>query len=226
MTLRDSPADAWGRAAETVLAKVFESCGYFVLPVHLIQTGSAPMLVGEFRKIIAQDLLIAKNGTTKSVDIKFKACPAMYNMIGRWRHGTDLHQWRAYLDAQTETGLQGSIALLQYAPGPEAPPDPCWYFQTLSQLASTVQENPSPTKKAPRGMAYWDVDEMDFMGRLDFRAPDVPLLTRTIHEWERSKKMNVAEQQRSLFSWASLGDTANSVVEDLRKKICKADPIK
>jgi hypothetical protein len=203
MSYGNSSADAWGRAAERAMAKAFTYCGYgyFVLPVHLIDAGSAPMLIGEFRKIIAPDIQVCKNGMTSWVDIKFKASPVLYNKTGKWRHGTDLHKWRAYIEAERETGFPGAIAVLQYKPGPDSPPNPVWYLQTLAQLACTVQEDSRPTQRAPRGMAYWNVDEMDFKGPLDIATPNTPLLTRTIHAWERGRSASFIEQQRSLFSY-------------------------
>lgn len=208
----DPRAVAWGRAAENAARSAFTKLGYFVVPAHAIEDGGAPMLVGLLQKYVLPDFLIAKDGRTRWVEVKFKDHCVRFQITGFFRHGIDLPKWHAYRKVEEVTGIPGSIAVLQYRPGANA--DPCQYLlqQSFARLSRTVDFDPRPLAHAPHGMAYWNVDEMDILCRLDFDFTDVPALAHRIHAWEQKAKDGSAPQarmgfkQRSLFSY-DRGDT-------------------
>jgi hypothetical protein len=202
----DPRARAWGQAAEKAVRAAYEALGYFVIPQYALEDGGAPMLTRQMEKHVLPDLQLAQGGRTQWREVKFKDHCVKFAKVGRWRHGIDLPKWHAYRKVAAETGMPGGIAILQFRPGPDADPYPCLLEQMFDHLACTVQIDPEPTRTAPRGMAYWDVDEMDVVCMLDFDFSDVPRLTRVIHAWEQKSRdgkapaVDLTHQQRSLFS--------------------------
>jgi hypothetical protein len=205
----DPVARAWGRLAEEAVRRAYTRLGYFVVPTYAIEDGGAPMLVGLLQKFVLPDFLVAQGGQPRWVEVKFKDHPVKFQKTGYSRHGIDLPKWHAYRKVEEISGISGSLAILQYRPGADANPDPHLLQQTFAHLAHTIEFEPKPFAHAQRGMAYWNVDEMDIGGPLDFDPADTPRLTRTIHAWERkardgrAPKMSFDKQQRSLFSYGS-----------------------
>lgn len=201
----DPRAQAWGQAAEKAVRAAYERLGYLVVPAYLIEDGGAPMLVGWLRKYVLPDFLVAGRGASRWVEVKYKDHCVKYQKTGHFRHGIDLPKWRAYRAVERETGIPGSIAILQYRPGAHADPEPHLLEQTFSHLHEVIDFAPEPTPTAPHGMAYWNVDEMETKCRLDFDFRDVERLTRVIHPWERRSKTGEAPSaaqssgQRELF---------------------------
>ena len=203
----DPVARAWGQLAEKAVRRAYERLGYFVVPAYAIEDGGAPMLAGLVQKFVLPDFLVAKSGQPRWIEVKFKDHPVKFQKTGFNRHGIDLPKWHAYCQVEKITGIPGSIAILQYRPGVNADYCPHLLQQTFTHLALTVDFEPQPQPRAPNGMAYWNVDEMDIGGPLDFDPGDLPRLTRVIHAWEtkscdgRAPQMSFNEQQRSLFSY-------------------------
>jgi hypothetical protein len=189
-SLRDPRADFWGKEAEKAVRAALIRMGERVIPQHLIQDGGAPMAVSYLGKWVLPDFLVAKEGAPRWIEVKFKTCPGLYQKITKWRHGVDLPNWNDYLAVQKEFGIPGWIVVLQYKPGPHADPDPCLLTQSLDILKTMVQIVSEPTRSAPRGMAYWNVDDMEVMLHpMNFNFTDVPLLERKLHPWvEKSRQ--------------------------------------
>jgi hypothetical protein len=202
----DPRSRAWGAAAERAVRAAYEKLGYFSIPVYAIQDGGAPMLTGAGGKYVSPDLLLARRGTSRFKEVKYKDHCVQFGKTGYWRHGVDLPNWHHYRKVEEVTGIPGDIAILQYRPGPEADPYPCLLEQSFEHLAHTIDFDPRSQPHAPRGMAYWNVDEMDVVCLLDFDFTDVPRLTKVIHTWERKARdgrapaADLTQQQRSLFS--------------------------
>ena len=204
---RDPRAEAWGRAAERAVREAYTRLGWFVVPAHLIEDGGAPMLTGLLKKFVLPDFLAAKNGKSWWLEVKFKTACVEYRITGFWRHGIDIPKWDDYRKVEELTGIPGWIAVLQYRPSPKAAPCPHLLIQSFEALARVVDFDRRPTASAPRGMVYWNVDEMDVVGPLDFDFTNIPEMTRKVHAWEEKSKAGLAPQvdlktqQRSLFSW-------------------------
>ena len=73
----------------------------------------------------------------------------------------------------------------------------------------SASHEPSAQPRAPRGMAYWNVDEMDTVCELpNVHFSNLPEVEHEIHAWERRAKsghapqVDLSVQQRSLLGWA------------------------
>lgn len=194
----------WGSAAEQAVREAFRRRGYFVVPAYAIEDGGAPMLIGLVRKHVLPDMLVAKCATPRWIEVKFKDHCVQFRKTGFWRHGVDLPKWEAYREVERITGIKGSLVVLQFRLGPEADPDPHWLIQSFDHLFQVADYEPEPTSWAPKGMVYWNVDEMNDLGRIDFDPRDIPRLTRVIHVWEEKGKegrtpgADLSIQQREL----------------------------
>lgn len=190
----DPRARAWGLAAERAVRAAFKELGYFVVPLFAIEDGGAPMLAGLLRNYVLPDFLVARGGSTRWIEVKFKSHCVKYAKTGYFRHGIDLPKWKAYGEVERISGIPGSIAVLQYRAGADAYPDPHLLVQTFEHLRGVVDVEPKATETAPGGMVYWNVDEMDTVARLDFNVTDIERLTKVIHPWEARSRAGVAPQ--------------------------------
>jgi hypothetical protein len=203
----DPRARAWGNAAEKAVRAAYHRLGYFVVPAYAIEDGGAPMLIGQLQKFVLPDLLVARGGRSEWREVKFKDHCVLFGKTGYYRHGIDLPKWEHYRVVERATGIPGSIAVLQYRRGAEGDPDPYHLEQSFEHLARIVQIEPRPIPSAPQGMVYWNVDEMDVVGPLNFDFTDVQRLTNVIHAWEQKSKsgktpeVDLNQQQRDLFGW-------------------------
>lgn len=200
----DPRARAWGIAAETAVRAALVRLGYFVVPAHAIEQGGAPMLIGLLEKHVLPDFLVARAGMSRWVEVKFKDHCVKFGKTGYFRHGIDLPNWYAYREVEKITGVPGHLAVLQYRPGANVDPDPHLLMQSFAHLHEVIDFQPDPIPTAPRGMAYWNVDEMNTITRLDFNFTDVERLTKVIHPWEARTKSGDAPQADMKFGQREL----------------------
>lgn len=183
----DTTAGQWGTSAEALIRRWYQESGCFVVPVHAIEDGGAPLLTGLLRKHVLPDFQVSRGGASRWVEVKFKDHCVLYQKAREWRTGVDLPNWHDYLQVESETGIPGYMAILQYRKGPGAPPDPLLLEAPFSRLRAVSQEDPTPREHARRGMVYWPVNFFD-RHALSASADHLdllPRLTRIIHPWER-----------------------------------------
>lgn len=219
----DPRATLWGKEAERAVRIAYERLGWFVVPAYAIEDGGAPMLARLIERHVLPDMLLAHRGVSRWLECKFKDHCVKYNKTGFFRHGIDLPKWQAYREVERITGIPGWLAILQFRPGAEADPDPHLLVQSLEHLAGILDVAAEPTATAPRGMVYWNVDEMDTVTRLDFGL-DVERLTEVIHPWEMKTKdgraphadMNAQQRQFPFSDYDAAKDMEGSVRECYR----------
>lgn len=201
----DKNAKAWGDLAEKAVRQTLTRMGECIIPAHLIENGGAPKMLGHVKSWTLPDMLGCKNGASRWIEVKFKRAPALFEKIGRYRHGIDIPKWNDYRAVEKESGIPGWIAIVQYQPGDEADPEPCLLMQSFAHLEHVTQFSHKPTSKAPNGMCYWDIDEMDTVCSLDFDFGNQLVLERKIHPWSKKSKAGIAPaadmttKQRSFF---------------------------
>jgi hypothetical protein len=186
----DTTAGEWGTAAERIVRRWYQQHGSFVVPIHAIEDGGAPYLAGLLRKHVLPDFQVSKAGFSRWVEVKYKDHCVLYQKAQEWRHGIDLPNWQDYLQVETETGIPGYLAILQYRKGPGLSPDPLLLEAAFAALQDVTQEDPARREHARRGMVYWPVSAFGQypLGMSVSRLELLPRLTRIVHPWERPGK--------------------------------------
>jgi hypothetical protein len=186
--MKTSPPDDRAAAAERAVRAWLQRSGYFVVPVHAIEEGGAPALLGLLQRHVLPDLQACRDGSACWVEVKYKDSPARYQKAQEYRHGVDLPNWDAYLQVERESGLPGWLAIVQARAGkaPELPFAPVLLTASFAGLRPWAQRVPDATDCAPCGMVYWPVDVFE-QHAIDLAQPLV-LGAGTVHPWDRADR--------------------------------------
>ena len=117
--MRSTEAWAQGRAGEEAIIRWFKQQDYYVTPTSFIERDNAPLAEGRLGSLILPDLLVATAGASKWVECKAYRHAAPWWTTSsrkgtpRYRHGIPLRNWQQYLRLQSESGIPGSIAILE-----------------------------------------------------------------------------------------------------------------
>lgn len=98
------------RKTEKLIAAWFMSRGWFILPVYDYseQDKKAPKLTAfdVVNSLVTPDLLIARDGDLKWVEIKRKTEAVFYRKAKQWRTGIAKRLWRDYQDVEKLSGQE------------------------------------------------------------------------------------------------------------------------
>lgn len=103
------------------------------------------------------------------------------------RHGIDLHHWYAYQQVEAETGIPGLLAIYQYRPGPQEPPDP---YLLVAPFADLVGREQVGQFRPGEPGAFWNVDRFQRHHLEIGRVPNVRELNRILRPYEQGRRMN------------------------------------
>jgi hypothetical protein len=95
--LREAQPGRIGDWGEHLWKRVFENAGLNYIPLHKIQTGSAPVLEGPGRNVLP-DFQVSSTTFTLYADSKAKSHPVYFRKGREWRHGINRSS-RCHYDA-------------------------------------------------------------------------------------------------------------------------------
>jgi len=122
-------------------------------------------------------------------DIKGKSGPVELRLenFGN-RHGIDLPLWRAYNLMASETGISGSIAVVELKRHRDSNDiAPMLLWQTLDNLRKLLDRHSIcdyPTDGFPHGGAYWSRAAFTVLGPIGIGNRPLPRTKRNLHPWE------------------------------------------
>jgi len=187
-------AFAWGRWGETVLGEYLKSQGWQIIRLGDIKTAhGGPRAEGENTSTVLLDLMRIKDGITRFVEVKVKDSPVVWRDRKEYREGIDLPYWRDYLKVQSESGIQGDLAIIEVARTEDESRNknyrPRVLFQSLTKLIPYTHETaPHPEVNQPHGMAYWPISAFEVLLD-DFRIFPPSVLGETLksrlHGWHQ-----------------------------------------
>jgi hypothetical protein len=184
-----------GRQAEEVVFEFLKRRGYLIVPTALIERGGAPLLEGFVKGHILPNGLASQSGQSGWVEVKYKSRATFNAKYRRWEHGIELHQWDSYLAVVRETGISGSLAIVE---GSEILL--LGSFNLISVSARRMDDENTREKyklKVGDGMIYFDRRAFD-MFRISEQglahiSPE-PVLPVMVRPWEKCKKPPGSQQ--------------------------------
>lgn len=156
---------AFGRIAETQIAKWIISRGNLVLPVYdvEIESGKGPRLFGGMDgELIAPDLLVMSSKGVYWIEAKHKSVFTWHRNSRRWVTGIDVRHYEHYLKVDESTPFHVWLLFLHQRaePSPIDKPHGCpkrcptgLFGRPLLELQSC--ENHRHNNWGPHGMVYW-----------------------------------------------------------------------
>lgn len=104
-------AEVWEKAFASFL--VIER-GYHVLPAcdYRGQMGHAPHLAGAAANITLPDLLVARGGKCRWIEVKQKSHADFHRNSNRFVTGLPIRQWDEYLRVQEVTGIEVTLVFI------------------------------------------------------------------------------------------------------------------
>lgn len=108
----DPAFELFGRKGEELVREWLKTEGWCVIPASLIDNGGAPMLESHVRQYILPDILAAKAGVPRWVEVKTKGRWTDSRERRRPETGCELRHWRHYLAVQRNTGIRGAMAFV------------------------------------------------------------------------------------------------------------------
>jgi hypothetical protein len=105
-----------GRAAERLIAQRIRERGWHTVEASLFSGEDGderPALKGKNAELALPDLLIARSGQLRWVELKLKARPATDSATGKDVHGVSARLVREYLQVQEETGVVVILAVFE-----------------------------------------------------------------------------------------------------------------
>jgi hypothetical protein len=188
LELEETPQWHVGQWAEATVAKWARRNGFATLDLSALRGRNRVVLPDGSTRPMADLGLLGGRGL-EAVEVKWKECPVLYQVARQFRHGVDLPHWDAYLHIQERYSVPVGIWVVEWRPGAAAEPRPVLLRALVDVLKPHVQRAPTPTKKAPRGMAYWDREVMLDVVALPGAIGHPPLhLPRLVHPWERKSR--------------------------------------
>jgi len=187
----NSPEAIVGDICERAVDRHFQiHFGFRRLMVSMM--GASAVWVDEYgNKHVAFDrLYFTPRMGPRWFDIKGKSGPVHHQITDSLRHGIDLPLWNAYCLMAKETGIGGSIALVEIKRlrgSDEIAPLLLW--QRLSVLAKRLDAHSIcnyPTDGLPYGAVFWPRAAFDVLGPLGIGNVPLPQTTRNLHPWEAS----------------------------------------
>jgi hypothetical protein len=113
---RSRPEFRRGRAAERLIAQRIREQGWHTVEASLFsgeEGDERPALKGKSAELALPDLLIARAGQLRWVELKLKAKPATDSVSGKQVHGVSARLVREYLQVQAETGVIVMLAVFE-----------------------------------------------------------------------------------------------------------------
>lgn len=101
-----------GRDGEEFVRQWLIGLGYHVVPQYLIERDGAPLLESWLRKEVLPDILAAKKGQARWVEVKTKSRATKNQKRRRWETGIPERHWQAYKRVEENTGIPGWVAFL------------------------------------------------------------------------------------------------------------------
>ena len=190
MSIKDSPQWTFGAYCVELVREHLVSLGWLILRADLIENGGAPGFVGQDGFVTVADILAARKGIPRWVEVKGKTAPDLYQRAKphpTWRHGIDASNWYHYRQLERLTSIQGWLAIVQLQPGPAAEPDPVLLMARFDTLAACLHlhEGGGDVK------VWWDVDV--FMHYpLVVTETEFGLGPRIVHPWEQPSAVGEA----------------------------------
>ena len=183
--LRDTPQWQVGEVAVAATCRFLMGCGFLILRADLIENGGPPAFVGADGRgqVITPDLVAARAGRTRWVEVKFKTAAVPYGKTpGTWRTGVDERNWRQYLEVQRITGAPGWLAIVQLRPAGKLAAEPELQLATLDHLARRA----TPHIGAGDRKVWWDIDDFERFPIVIDGAGALELPPRLVERpWER-----------------------------------------
>lgn len=178
-----------GRRGEAVARAWFIANGWGVLHCADFGAVGATMFEGSTGKIISLDLLLARGGISRWVDVKWKNGAVKYQIGNVRRHGIDRQHWDHYLVVESMTGISGALAIVQLrelrGKGPIAPRLLFASLATLKgHLADGLNHFGPPNEAFRKGSVNWDVSNFDDLGPIDVGSDTLPATRLALHPWE------------------------------------------
>ncbi len=163
---------AYGRVAESAIARWLMSRGHSVLPVYekIIDEGKGPQLFTGGEGLVAPDLVAFRGGKAQWMEAKHKTGFTWHRITQRWVTGIDLHHYEDYLRVGLDTDLPVWLLFLhEGGPAKDSPatsPSGLWGNEIF---VLRDNENHRHSNWGKTGMVYWARE--DDGGALRFIAP-------------------------------------------------------
>ena len=142
-----------GRTGERIVAEVLETRGWYILPCYDYsgeENNKAPRLCGISKGYVLPDLLVAKGGTARWVEVKTKSKPTFTLRTGTYEHGISLAHYEDYLKVQEITGSRVWLSVYEISTGVIL----CGLLDELSDVKRCY----IGTKMGCRGMVFFPRD--------------------------------------------------------------------
>jgi hypothetical protein len=148
---------AYGKAAESAIARWMISRGASILPVYekIIDEGKGPQLFTACGAFVAPDILAMKAGKFKWIEAKHKKAFSWYRKKSVFETGIDLRHYEEYQKVQDISGTPVWLLFLHEGGcAKDSPESPSGLFGArLDELR--VNESHRSDKWGSGGMVYW-----------------------------------------------------------------------
>lgn len=161
---------AYGRAAESAIARWLRSKGRTVLPVYekIFDDGKGPQVFTPKDSLVAPDLLVWKDDRATWIEAKHKTAFTWHRITGRWVTGIDLRHYEHYLKVAQSSPWPVWLLFLHEGGHAKDSPEtsPAGLFgNELLYLSRNV--NHKSDKWGRSGMVYWARQTLKKLANLD-----------------------------------------------------------
>lgn len=153
---------AFGKVAETAIARWLISRGNHVLPAYEIEENKfqGPQLFGKNKNYVTPDLLAFNSGSVVWIEAKHKTAFAWHRKTKQWTTGVDRHHWKDYVKVAEVTRMPCWL-LFNHTGGTakDSPPSPSGlYGNEIRKLKDCIDHEHDNWGR--HGMVYWAIDSL------------------------------------------------------------------
>lgn len=155
-------AVARARVIERMVSEWLQARGWLILPVYDysgLAENKAPKLLSKKLSLVTPDLLGARNGESRWVEVKWKSRADFTRMSQRMETGVDARLWNNYLLVQKETGIPVWIAFVHELENEIR-------AEHIDILARSARHGDPQRKMSRSGMVFFAWDSLRFLARL------------------------------------------------------------
>jgi hypothetical protein len=161
---------AFGREVEKSVSAWLMTKGYIILPVYDysgLSENKAPKFTAAIQaeSLVIPDLLAAKEGSSKFVEVKFKESATFTHITKRNETGLSHRLWKDYKSVQEKTGIP---VYLVFAHRKEDEVR-CGKLSSLDGKERVY----SGTRMGRGGMVFFDYESLALIGKLSEIAPEL-----------------------------------------------------